>query len=50
MPAPRPADAFDPKKYSVLGPYRALTNRYSDGTPYPLNMQKFDHYAKPAEF
>ena len=43
-----PPYAFDPAKFSVLGPYRALTNRYSDGTPYPLNMQKFDYFKAAA--
>jgi hypothetical protein len=37
-----PPYAFDPANFARLGPYRALTNKYSDGTPYPLNMQKFD--------
>lgn len=31
-----------------LGPYRALTNHYSDGTPYPLNMQKYDYFPSNA--
>jgi len=39
-----PPYAFDPKNYAKLGPYRALTNKYSDGTAYPLNMQKYDYF------
>jgi hypothetical protein len=39
-----PPYAFDPNNYARLGPYRALTNKYSDGTSYPLNMQKYDDF------
>jgi hypothetical protein len=39
-----PPYAFDPQQYLRMGPYRALTNKYSDGTSYPLNMQKFDQF------
>jgi len=39
-----PPYAFDPNNYARLGPYRALTNKYSDGTSYPLNMQKYDNF------
>jgi hypothetical protein len=38
-----PPYAFDPANFARLGPYRALTNKYSDGTPYPLNMDKFGY-------
>jgi len=39
-----PPYAFDPANYARLGGYRALTNKYSDGTSYPLNMQKYDFF------
>jgi len=39
-----PPYAFDPASFARLGPYRALTNTYSDGTPYPLNMAKYDNH------
>jgi hypothetical protein len=39
-----PPYAFDPANFARLGPYRALTNKYSDGTPYPLVMNKFDSF------
>jgi len=39
-----PPYAFDPASFARLGPYRALTSSYSDGTPYPLNMGKYDNH------
>lgn len=42
-----PPYAFHPGQYQNLGPYRALNNMYSDGTPYPMNMQKFDYFYQP---
>jgi len=44
-----PPYAFDPAHFQRLGPYRALTNKYSDGTSYPLNMGKFDYFPMGAE-
>ena len=32
--------------YALLGGYRPLYNIYSDGTPYPLDMSKFDYYGE----
>jgi len=39
-----PPYAFDPANFQRLGPYRALTNKYSDGTSYPMNMGKYDYF------
>ena len=39
-----PPYAFDPAQYASWGPYVTLTNKYSDGTQYPLNMRQYDYY------
>lgn len=33
---------------TVLGPYRPLVNKYSDGSSYPMDMSKYDHFDTPA--
>jgi len=42
-----PPYAFD-ATYARVGPYRPLLNKFSDGSSYPLDMQKFDEFPMDA--